>query len=102
MAFGELAWCPHVEQERPGIRQSLKVAFQNKPFVFGLLLFLMTWVAIDIVQSTLLFYVKYVVQREPQSDIIMAAIFVTGMLTLPIWNWLSGNLAVRWEPTGRK
>jgi GPH family glycoside/pentoside/hexuronide:cation symporter len=62
----------------------------------GLALFLATWIAIDLLQATLLFFIKYVVQRENQSDLIMATIFVTAILALPIWQFVSRRWGKRW------
>lgn len=75
--------------EQPNIRKSIRAAWTNRPFLFGLGIFLFTWVSISIIETILLFYIKYVVRREPQSDLIMATIFVVAMLTLPIWQWIS-------------
>lgn len=75
--------------EQPGLRESLKAAFKNRPFVFSMVIFLLTWVAVDILQVSLLYFVKYVVQREGQSDVIMASIFITAILVLPFWEWTS-------------
>lgn len=83
-------------QKRPGLRQSLQAAFRNRPFVFGLVIFLLTWITVDILQTSLLFFIKYVVRREAQNDLIMATIFVTAILALPIWNWASGRWNKRW------
>jgi GPH family glycoside/pentoside/hexuronide:cation symporter len=85
-----------MSQERLPLKQSLKSAFRNKAFRYGLGIFLMTWVAVDILQATLLYFIKYIVQREPQSDLIMATIFVVGMLTLPIWEWVSRRFSKRY------
>jgi GPH family glycoside/pentoside/hexuronide:cation symporter len=85
----------YVDQQQPSLRQSLRAARSNRPFIFSLLMFLMTWVAVDIVQATLLFFVKHVARREPQSDVIMATIFVTGLLALPVWQWASGRWGKR-------
>jgi GPH family glycoside/pentoside/hexuronide:cation symporter len=38
---------------------------------------------------TLLYFIKYVVQREAQSDLVMAVIFITAILFLPFWEWSS-------------
>jgi GPH family glycoside/pentoside/hexuronide:cation symporter len=73
----------------PKLLASLKAAFKNKLFVFGALIYLLTWVAIDILQVILLYYIKYVVAKESQSDFIMAAIFVTALIFLPFWLWVS-------------
>jgi GPH family glycoside/pentoside/hexuronide:cation symporter len=50
----------------------------------------------SIIQVILLYYIKYVVRRELQSDIIMATIFVVAMFTLPLWEWVSKRLNKRW------
>jgi GPH family glycoside/pentoside/hexuronide:cation symporter len=84
-----------VEQPQPSLRQSLRAARSNRPFIFSLLMFLMTWVAVDIVQASLLFFVKHVAQREPQSDLIMATIFVTAIFAVPVWLWASGHWGKR-------
>ena len=86
----------YMEQGQPSLRQSLRAARQNRPFVLGLIIFLLTWVAVEIVQAMLLFFIKYVVQREPQNDLIMAVIFVTAILALPIWEWTSRRWSKRW------
>lgn len=78
---------------RPRLFQSLRAAIKNRPFVFGAGIFLLTWVAVDILQTTLLFFIKYVLLREAQSDQIMGAIFVTALLALPLWEWA----ARRWN-----
>jgi glycoside/pentoside/hexuronide:cation symporter, GPH family len=83
-------------QEQPKLKESLRAAFKNRPFVFGAIIFLITWVSMDILQTTLLYFVKYIVQREAESDIIMAVIFVTAMFALPFWNWVSQRFSKRW------
>jgi GPH family glycoside/pentoside/hexuronide:cation symporter len=88
-----------MEQERPSLRQSLRAALKNRPFVFGLIVFLLTWVTVEILQATLLFFVKYVVQREAQNDLVMATIFVTAVLALPVWEFVSRHWSKRWAYT---
>ena len=82
-----------VELEKPSLWESIRSVWKNVPFRYGLGIFLTTWISVDILQSSLLFYVRFVVQREPQNDIIMATIFVIAMFALPIWNWVS----MRWS-----
>jgi GPH family glycoside/pentoside/hexuronide:cation symporter len=80
-------------QERPGLLQALRTAVRNRAFVYGLLIFLTTWISVVILQDTLLFYIKHVVQREGDSELIMATVFVVAMVALPGWNWV----AQRWS-----
>lgn len=85
----------YMEQEKPGLRQSLQAAFRNKPFIYGLLIFLLTWVSVEILQTTLLYFIKYVLKREAESDLFMAAIFVTAIVALPVWQWASERWSKR-------
>ena len=84
-----------MNQPQTGIRQAVKTTWKNRPFIFGLGIFLFTWVTISIIQLILLYYIKYVVQRETQSDLFMATIFVVAMLALPFWEWVSHRLNKR-------
>lgn len=89
-----------MEQDKPGLRESLRAALRNRPFVFGLIIFLLTWVTVEILQATLLFFVKYVVQREAQNDLVMATIFVNAALALPVWDMVSRRWSKRWAYVG--
>jgi len=84
-----------IQQDQPSIRQSLKAAWGNRPFVFGLGIYLFTWVSFSILETILLFFIKYVVQRESQSDLIMATIFISAIIVLPFWEWVSRRLNKR-------
>ncbi len=85
-----------VDLEKPTLWESLKSVWKNVPFRFGLGIFLATWISVDMLQSSLLFYVRYVVERESQNDLIMATIFVIAMFALPIWNWVSKRWSKRY------
>ena len=82
-------------QEKPKFLDSLKAAFKNKPFIFGAVIYLLTWVCMDILQTILLFFIKYVLKLEGMSDIIMALIFVTAIIALPFWDFASRKLNKR-------
>jgi len=79
----------YISEEKPKFIPSLKAAFKNRPFVFGAGIYLLTWMTILVVETNLLLYIKYIIQREGQSSLIMASIFVTAILALPLWNWAS-------------
>jgi GPH family glycoside/pentoside/hexuronide:cation symporter len=72
-------------QDRPKLFESLKAAIRNRPFLFSMVMFLLAWVCIDVIQATLLYFIKYIVEREAQSELIMASIFVTALVALPVW-----------------
>jgi len=94
--FGTRERQAYMEQEQPNLLHSLRAAMKNRPFVFGAGLFLLTWVAVNVIQTTLLYFVKYGVEREAQSDLIMGVIFVTAIVALPFWEWASRRWNKRW------
>ena len=84
-----------IEQAQPTFKDSLKAALKNKPFVFGAVIYLITWVSFDIMQTVLLFFIKFVMGRETDSDLIMATIFIVAIFALPFWEWTSRKLNKR-------
>ncbi len=74
---------------RPKLLASFKAALKNRPFVFSAVIYLFTWTSMHIIEANLLYYIKYIVQREDLSEAIMATIFITAMLSLPLWDRVS-------------
>ena len=58
----------------------------NRPFRLGLGIYVFTWIAVDLVQAVILYFLKYCVRREAQGDLIMGSIFVSAIVSLPLWN----------------
>jgi glycoside/pentoside/hexuronide:cation symporter, GPH family len=87
--FGTRERREHVQQEQPGLRESLKAAWNNRPFMFAAGIFLFTWTAVDIIQAMLLFFLKYRMGLEGQSDMVAGAVFITALVVLPFWVWVS-------------
>jgi len=84
-----------MRQPPKGIRESVAAVRNNRPFVFSLVIYLFTWVMVAIIQLIMLYYIKYVIRQESQSDLIMATIFVVAMIVLPMWEWISRRLNKR-------
>lgn len=87
--FGTRERREYSQLAQPRLLASLQAAIKNRPFVFSMGIYLFTWISVDILQAMLLYFIKYVVGREAQSDLIMGVIFITAMLVLPFWQWLS-------------
>lgn len=87
--FGTRERREHVQQEQPGLRESLRAAWNNRPFMFAAGIFLFTWTAVDIIQAMLLFFLKYRMRLEAQSDMVAGAVFITALVVLPFWVWVS-------------
>ena len=76
-------------QAQPALKESLRAAVRNRPFLFAVGIFLLTWTTMDLVQGMLLFFLKYRMAMEAQSDLIAGVIFIVAMLALPFWEWTS-------------
>jgi GPH family glycoside/pentoside/hexuronide:cation symporter len=82
-------------QERYRLVDALRAVRRNPPALWGLGIYLCTWIAIDIVQFVIFFFVKYCIQRESQGSFILGSIFVTAIFAIPLWNWMSNRLSKR-------
>ena len=80
-------------QEQPKALASLAAAVKNRPFRLSLLIYLFTWMAMDLMQMIILYFVKHAIGREGESDLLMGTIFGAAILSLPLWNFA----ARRWN-----
>jgi GPH family glycoside/pentoside/hexuronide:cation symporter len=87
--FGTRELPEYYAQSQPSLRESMRAVWRNRPFLFASGIFLFTWTAADIIQAFLLFFIKYRMGMEAQSDLILGTIFITALLVLPLWNWIS-------------
>jgi len=76
-------------QSQPSVKESLRAAVRNRPFLFAAGLYLFTWMAMDIVQTMLLYFIKWRMALEAQSDLIAGTVFVVALLVLPFWLWVA-------------
>jgi glycoside/pentoside/hexuronide:cation symporter, GPH family len=81
------------KQEQTSIKDSLKAAVKNRPFLYAIGIFLLTWTAFDVLQTVLLYYLKYRMHMEGNGDLIFALLFVGALVSLPFWSWASS----RWD-----
>jgi GPH family glycoside/pentoside/hexuronide:cation symporter len=83
------------EAERPRPLKTLHAVLQNKPLRLSLGIYLFTWVVMDLMLFILMYYISYCVRRGEQSTFIMLALFITAILVLPFWNWISKKFSKR-------
>lgn len=77
----------------PRLLNAVRSVIGNRPFLLGMGIYVFTWFTVDLMQAVLLYFLKYCVRREAQSDLILGTIFVSAIAALPFWNWL----ARRWN-----
>lgn len=79
--------------EQPALKASLLAAVKNRPFLYAMGVFLFTWSALDMVQATLLYFLKHRMNLAEQGDLVFGLLFVAALLSLPLWEWA----ARRWD-----
>jgi GPH family glycoside/pentoside/hexuronide:cation symporter len=75
----------------PGLGESFRLISSNRAFGWALLLFLFSWLAVEVVQATLLYFIKYRLDMADQSALIMGAVFVAALISLPGWEVVSAR-----------
>jgi glycoside/pentoside/hexuronide:cation symporter, GPH family len=79
----------YAAQEQPKVIPTLRAALKNRPFLLSLLIYLFTWMTMDLMQMIILYFVKHAMGRERQSDLLMGTIFGVAILSLPLWNFVA-------------
>ncbi len=85
----------YTQAARPRLWATIRAAFKNPPLLLGLGIFLFTWVSVDLMQTILLYFLKWIVPGKAPNELIMGTIFVTAMASLPLWNRVSKRLSKR-------
>jgi GPH family glycoside/pentoside/hexuronide:cation symporter len=75
------------EQPRPSLQQSLQAMLRNRPFLFAVGIYLLTWLTVDLLLLILPFFLKYWLGLEAQQEAILGTVFVVAALALPLWMW---------------
>lgn len=87
--FGTKEKIENTREEKAGLLTSLRSALHNKPFLYATGIFLFGFTALDLTQSTLMYFLKYTLDLEENYDLIFGLIFVSAIIALPLWNWVS-------------
>jgi GPH family glycoside/pentoside/hexuronide:cation symporter len=61
----------------------------NRPFLFSMGIYLVTWSTIAVIQAILPFFITYWLHMEARMTEIMAIMFVSALFWLPFWNWFA-------------
>jgi GPH family glycoside/pentoside/hexuronide:cation symporter len=81
------------EMERPSLKDSLLSVRGNRPFMITMGIFLFTFTGLEIIAALMIYFLKYRMGLEEQSDLIFAVLFLVALISLPFWNWISS----RWD-----
>ena len=86
------------EKQLPGEQEisfgrGVRLVLGNRPFILSLLTYLATWVAIDIISSVFLYYLKYWLGiGEDSSNTIFGVLFIVAAFFLPFWVRISEKI----------
>jgi len=99
---------PSPPQETHTLREVVETAWENIPFRFATGLYMLNWMTVDMVSLMLPFYLTYWIAQGnltaelnlfgsniSQESVILGLMFITAILALPIWNWLSKKTSKR-------
>lgn len=89
--FGTKERAEYQEVKQPSIKESLKAAFRNKPFLYAIGIFLLSWTALDVLQTVLLYFLKYRMHLAGSGDLVFGMLFVAALVSLPAWSWASSH-----------
>ncbi len=77
--------------EQQGFFAGLRIVARNKPFWSALVMFLFSWMALDVLAAMLIYYIKYWLNLEARTDVFLGLVFVTAAIFLPLWLKMSNR-----------
>lgn len=78
--------------EGPGFLAGVRIAFQNKAFVYVTVIYLLAWLAIQFVQNNLFLYVKYWTNAEDQFQWLLLILQLGAFVFLLVMSALSRRI----------
>jgi GPH family glycoside/pentoside/hexuronide:cation symporter len=77
------------QDQKPGLLESLKAAAKNRPFVFAVLIYLLTITGLETGTAVTLYYLRYSIRIAQDADILIGIMFTVAIVAIPAWNKLS-------------
>ncbi|MFP4585568.1 MAG: MFS transporter [Desulfococcaceae bacterium] len=98
LVIASCVWCVFAVRELPrsegrswsGLISGYRQVFQNRPFVILLVAYTVSAVGSNLPATLILYYVEYVLESD-KADFFLLIYFVTGVIFMPGWIWLSGR-----------
>lgn len=97
-------------RERPpemvSFKETVHTAWQNVPFRYATALYMLNWVAFDLVGVMLPYFLVYWIAQGnllatvpgigmPIESVVLGAMLITAVIVLPFWTWLAHKLSKR-------
>lgn len=94
--------------EAPTLRRNIQLLWQNTPFRFATGIYVLNWIAFDIVSLMLPYYLLYWVAggnlleqvsvfgaKLSIESVVLGVLLLTATLALPLWNWVARKFSKR-------
>jgi GPH family glycoside/pentoside/hexuronide:cation symporter len=75
--------------------QQLRIAFANRPYRFVIGLYLLSWLALQLVQTVIIYFLTYYLRRADQIPVVLLAVQGSSFVFLFVWSVLSQRLDKR-------
>ncbi len=85
----------HFQEDRPegpGFFAGLRLAFSNRAFVLVTLIYLLSWLSIQFVQTNFFLYVKYWMDAEDLFGMLIMAVQLSAFVFVLIWTRISQRI----------
>jgi GPH family glycoside/pentoside/hexuronide:cation symporter len=79
----------YILQSPPTLKESIIAARNNRPFIFAMGIFLFTWTAMSIIENQLFYFLEYRMGLESEAPVVAGTVFISAILVLPIWAYIS-------------
>lgn len=93
---------PESDEDLPKFRDGLRSAWENVPFRFATVIYMLNWMTFDLIAMMLPFFLTYWVSEGDLlaranlfgislaiESAVLGVLLITAVVTLPFWNWLS-------------
>ncbi len=77
------------EEDDPGFVEGVRIALRNRPFLYVVAIYLLSWLCIQFVQANMLLYVRYWVGGEDRFIQLAFALQVSAFVFLLMWSKIS-------------
>lgn len=71
------------------LKKTFVEPFKVKTFVYVLFMYILAFVAMDIVSSIVIYYMKYFLQRGSEANYVSGVLLVMQVASLPLYVWIS-------------
>ena len=76
-------------EDDPGFIEGVKIALQNRPFLYVVAIYLLSWLCIQFVQANMLLYLRYWIGEEDRFILLALALQISAFVFLIIWSKVS-------------